>query len=208
MKITKFTHACVRVEWQDRTLVIDPGVWSEPGALSGADAVLVTHEHIDHIDVMRLAGCGVPVFVPEDAELGPSDISDRLAITRVSNGQTFTAAGFPITAVGGRHATIYGDKPDCANLGYIVADQLYHPGDSLHVPAKPAEVLCVPLQASWLKTDEMIDFVKAVKPAQSFGIHDGQVNDRGLESLNGWLAAEVDGYRYLRPRQSLIIDHL
>jgi hypothetical protein len=27
-------------------LVIDPGAWSEPQALIGADAVLVSHEHV------------------------------------------------------------------------------------------------------------------------------------------------------------------
>ncbi|MGC4856986.1 hypothetical protein ACLQ24_27340 [Micromonospora sp. DT4] len=28
---------------------------------------LVTHEHTDHVDVLRLAGLGVPVYAPEGA---------------------------------------------------------------------------------------------------------------------------------------------
>jgi L-ascorbate metabolism protein UlaG (beta-lactamase superfamily) len=52
MKLTKYTHACVRLEKDNRVLVLDPGTFSETAeALSGADAVLVTHEHGDHIDV-------------------------------------------------------------------------------------------------------------------------------------------------------------
>ncbi|MEU0548523.1 MBL fold metallo-hydrolase [Micromonospora sp. NPDC005979] len=69
MRITRFTHSCVRVEHDGAVLVIDPGTWSEPRALVGADAVLVTHEHTDHVDVLRLAGLGVPVYAPEGARL-------------------------------------------------------------------------------------------------------------------------------------------
>ena len=61
MQITKYTHACVRLEQDGRVLVIDPGEWSEPEALDGAAAVLVTHEHADHIEPTRLAAAGVPV---------------------------------------------------------------------------------------------------------------------------------------------------
>ncbi|MFE5804915.1 MBL fold metallo-hydrolase [Streptomyces sp. NPDC056491] len=198
MRITKYTHACVRIEHEGRVLVIDPGTWSEPAALAGADAVLVTHEHTDHVDVLRLAGLGVPVHAPAGADI------PRLEVLGVSSGTEFTAAGFRIRAVGGRHAFIYAGQPDCANLGYVIDDAVYHPGDSLHVPEQPVETLLVPVQGSWLKMAEAIDFVKAVKPQRAFGIHDAQINDRGLGSVNGWLEEETDhGYRYLRPGESL-----
>jgi L-ascorbate metabolism protein UlaG (beta-lactamase superfamily) len=198
MRITKYTHACVRLEHDGRVLVIDPGTWSEPAALTGADAVLVTHEHADHVDVLRLNGLGVPVYAPDEARI------PGLEITGVSPGAEFTAAGFRVRAVGGRHAFIYGGRPDCANLGYIVDEAVYHPGDSLHVPDQPVETLLVPAQGSWMKTAEAIDFVKAVKPRRAFAIHDAQLNDRGLSSVNGWLAEETDcGYRYLSPGESV-----
>jgi L-ascorbate metabolism protein UlaG (beta-lactamase superfamily) len=198
MRITKYTHACVRLEHDGRVLVIDPGTWTEPVALTGADAVLVTHEHADHIDVLRLAGLGVPVYGPADGNI------PRLEITGVSSGEEFTAAGFRVRAVGGRHAFIYGGRPDCANLGYIIDEAIYHPGDSLHVPTQPIETLLVPAQGSWMKMAEAIDFVKAIKPQRAFPIHDAQLNDRGLSSVNGWLAKEAgSGYRYLVPGESV-----
>jgi L-ascorbate metabolism protein UlaG (beta-lactamase superfamily) len=204
MKITKYTHACVRLEHGGRVLVIDPGTWSEPRALIGADAVLVTHEHTDHIDVLRLAALGVPVFAPADATItAPEGLRSALEITRVTSGEEFSAAGFPVKAVGGRHAFIYNGQPDCANLGYIVDDSVYHPGDSLHVPGQPIETLLVPAQGSWMKMSEAIDFVRAVKPERAFAIHDAQLNERGLSGVNGWLTEETDsGYRWLAPGET------
>src|SRR5690242_1963755 len=54
MELTKHGHACVVLSDGDRRLVIDPGAFTDPAALEGADAVLVTHEHFDHIDPERL----------------------------------------------------------------------------------------------------------------------------------------------------------
>ncbi|MBY8874930.1 MBL fold metallo-hydrolase [Micromonospora sp. PLK6-60] len=199
MRITKFTHACVRIENAGRVLVVDPGTWSEPAALTGADAVLVTHEHADHVDVLRLAGAGIPVFLPADAVLpaGPA-----LPVTRVRAGERFTAGGFTVRAVGGRHATIHGGQPDCANLGYLVEDAVYHPGDALHPPGTPVDTLLVPAHGSWLKLTEAIDFATAVDARRVFPIHDAQLNDRGLASVNGWFGETLgDRYRYLAPGQ-------
>ena len=54
MLLTKKGHSCVRLAKDGATLVIDPGVFSEPDAAAGADALLVTHEHNDHFDEGRL----------------------------------------------------------------------------------------------------------------------------------------------------------
>lgn len=200
LKLTKYTHACVRIEHASGVLVIDPGVWSETEALTGADAILVTHEHSDHIDVSRLAGIGVPIYAPADASIA------GVETIGVAPGEEFTAAGVRIRAVGGRHAFVYGGNPDCANLGYIVGivgDALYHPGDAFHVPDQPIETLLVPAQASWLKTAEAIDFVRAVAPERAHAIHDGQINERGMGSINSWFAREsCTAYRWLAPGET------
>ena len=120
MRIIKCTHSCVRLEEAGRVLVIDPGIWSEPGALFGADAVLITHEHADHVDTVRLAGIGVPVFAPENADLPGLDQVRAFDVVRLSPGDEFDAAGFRVTAFGGRHASVYAGQPACANLGYLV----------------------------------------------------------------------------------------
>lgn len=91
VRITKYVHSCVRLEHEGGTLVIDPGVWSEPEALAGADAVLVTHEHNDHVDLLRLKGLDVPVYAPKSARLPGLDFNGVVA------GEEFTAAGFRVT---------------------------------------------------------------------------------------------------------------
>ena len=197
MRITKYTHACVRLEDGGRAIVIDPGVWAEPEAWAGADAILVTHEHGDHVDVERLATAGVPIYAPAGAAL------DGLDVTRVATGDEFTAGGFTVRAVGGRHAFIHGGTPDCANLGYVVGGDVYHPGDALHVPDGPVGTLLVPVHGPWLKMGEAIDFVRAVRPERAFAIHDAALNERGLGSVNGWLSGEAGGgYRYLAPGET------
>lgn len=197
MKITKYTHACVRLEEAGRVLVIDPGEWTEAEALNGAHAILVTHEHGDHVDPPRLAAFGVPVFAPEGADISGLDV------TWVASGQVFDAAGFRIQAVGARHAFIYGGAPDCPNLGYVVDEGLYHPGDALVVADQPIETLLVPAQAPWLKLLEAIDFVRAIGPRRTFPIHDAGLSERGLASVNAWHGRMTDnGYRWLAPGET------
>ncbi|MDP9397853.1 MAG: MBL fold metallo-hydrolase [Actinomycetota bacterium] len=201
MRLVRYTHSCLRVEHDGQVLVIDPGIWSEPRALLGADAVLVTHEHVDHVDVLRLAGLGVPVYAPAEADIAGLDLN------QVEAGDTFTAAGFKVTAVGGRHAPVRAGRAGCANLGYLVEDALYHPGDALDVPPGQVHTLLVPMQASWLKTSEAIDFAQAVAPRLALGIHDAQINDRGRASINGWLEEEsATDYRWVPPGTALHVD--
>jgi L-ascorbate metabolism protein UlaG (beta-lactamase superfamily) len=195
--ITKFTHSCVRVAAGGTVLVLDPGMWTEPEALDGCDAVLVTHEHSDHVDVRRLAESGLPVFAPAGAAIA------NLELIRVAPGETFTAAGISVRAVGGSHAAVYGSVAPCPNVGYVIEEVLYHPGDALHVPEAAVQTLLVPLQASWLKLAEAIDFVRAVQPGRCFGIHDGQLNERGLAGASAWMEREGSpAYRWLAPGES------
>ena len=49
MRLTKFGHACVRLEHDGQVVVLDPGAFTEREAVDGATAVLVTHQHLDHL---------------------------------------------------------------------------------------------------------------------------------------------------------------
>ena len=85
-------------------LVVDPGVFSEAAAaLDGADAVLITHEHADHVDVARCASGWTDGHSPIH---GPAALAEALddaaeSCARSSRGESFTAAGIAIRAYGG-----------------------------------------------------------------------------------------------------------
>ena len=195
MQLIKFTHACVRLHDGDRTLLIDPGVWSEPDVFEGVTDVLITHEHADHVDEDRLAQHqDVRVFAPDPLA---GELRKRMgpAVTTVASGDSFTAAGFGVQVVGGAHAEIYDGLPGCANVGYLVSSAgsgvVYHPGDSLFVPDATVDTLLLPAHAPWLKLAEAIDFTRAVAPKRAFPIHDRALSsDIGFNSFDGWLDAK------------------
>ncbi|GGL08682.1 MBL fold metallo-hydrolase [Mangrovihabitans endophyticus] len=207
MRITKFTHSCLRVEG-DGVLVVDPGAFSEQSALDGADAVLITHEHFDHLNVDAVVAArstrpDLRIFA--HAEVLPKLAPLRDAVTTVEPGQRFSAAGLTVTAYGGQHALIHQDIPRVANLGYLVSDgtaNLYHPGDSFFVPddGVPVDTLFVPLNAPWAKLAESIDFVRAVKPGRAFALHDALLNETGARVSDGHLERlSGTGYAHLTP---------
>jgi L-ascorbate metabolism protein UlaG (beta-lactamase superfamily) len=191
----KYGHACVRLEDGDRVLVIDPGLFTEAESLTGASDVLITHEHYDHVDREKIADARTEN--PDLRVYAPAPVAQQLAnlgdvVVTVSSGDRFTAAGFAVRAVGGEHAEIYEGLPGVANIGYMVEDTIYHPGDSLFRPDTAVPTLLLPASAPWLKLAEALDFVRAVKPQRAHPIHDALLSDIGLTAFDNWVNLKGD----------------
>ncbi|MFI6893578.1 MBL fold metallo-hydrolase [Streptomyces sp. NPDC050256] len=181
LTLTKQSHSCIRLEKDGRTLVIDPGGFSEQDAAIGAEAILVTHEHPDHFNEERLrAG----LEADPAAEIWTlHSVAGQLAaafpgrVHTVGHGDTFSAAGFDIQVHGELHAVIHPDLPRVTNVGYLVDGAVFHPGDALTVPEQPVDTLLLPVMAPWSKISEVIDYVREVKPRRAIDIHDALLTD-------------------------------
>src|SRR5688500_16969330 len=204
MRVTKLGHACVRVEHEGVTVVVDPGVFTDVAAVDGVDAVLITHEHPDHYLADHLRATDAPIWtieaVARQIRADAPDVAER--VTVVSPEQSFDV-GLPVRAVGERHAVIHPELPRFDNSGYMLTAGeawIYHPGDALTLPGAHVDVLCVPVCAPWMKASDGIDFARAVRAPRNLAIHDRVYSEAGLGIVDGHMNRFLpgEGLEYVR----------
>jgi L-ascorbate metabolism protein UlaG (beta-lactamase superfamily) len=210
MKLTKFGHACIRLESDGGSVVIDPGGFTEDVAVDGADAILITHEHPDHFIEPRVrsaaaANPGLQIWTVAAVADSLVGLGDQLHV--VGDGDTFSVAGFEVEAHGTWHAEIHRDLPRVTNTGYLIDGRVFHPGDALTVPDKPIETLMLPLHAPWSRTADLIDWLREVSPTRALAVHDGFLNAAGLGLVGGLMGERGPGigteYVRIEPLQQI-----
>jgi L-ascorbate metabolism protein UlaG (beta-lactamase superfamily) len=197
MRVTKFEHAALRLEKDGAALVVDPGTFTRPVPAEGVVAVVLTHEHPDHwtpaqLDLLRAANLDVPIFGPE----GVARAAEAYDVTVVHPGDELTVGPFSLRFFGGEHAEIHSSIPIVQNVGVLVDDRFYYPGDSFAVPdGALVDLLAAPIGAPWLKIGETMDFVLAVAPRRAFGTHDMTIAEHAIGMHRARLrwAVEQDG---------------
>ncbi|UAL30282.1 MBL fold metallo-hydrolase [Nocardioides rotundus] len=203
MRLTKFGHACIRIEHEGTVLVVDPGVFTEPEAIDGATAVLLTHEHPDHTHPDHLRRSDAPVFTIDAvarklADEAP-DVAERT--TTVAPGEQFDA-GLPVRAVGELHAVIHPEIPRVTNSGYLIEagdTRVFHPGDALTGPDEQVDLLCCVVSAPWARASELVDFARAVGAPRNLAIHDKVYSEAGLGIVDGHMELLLgEGQTYTR----------
>ena len=179
MRITKFGHSCLLVEENNERILVDPGVWSVlPDSLSAVQAILLTHEHPDHIDPNLLHA--VLAKSPEatiytNKAVGKKLDAEKINYTTIHPEQSFFVGEVTIAVIGEKHAVIYPELPEISNTGYLINNRLFVTGDALTVPGRPVEILALPVCAPWSKIIEVIDYAKKVLPKMAFPVHDGML---------------------------------
>jgi len=184
MRVTKHEHACLRIESEGRTLLVDPGGFTLPlHDLRRVVGVVITHEHPDHWTPEHLqrlldAFPDAPIFAPA----GVAAAAAGFQISVVSPGDTVEVDPFTLEFFGGTHNVIHSSMPAVDNVGVLVDGTFYYPGDSYAVP-KDVEVglLAAPIGAPWLKIGEAMDFVLEVAPRHAFGTHEMTLSRIGLD---------------------------
>jgi L-ascorbate metabolism protein UlaG (beta-lactamase superfamily) len=193
MELTHFGHSCLLANFKGdsgayTTVLFDPGTFSHGfEGIAGLSAILITHQHPDHVDTERL-----PALVdanPQAALYADPQTADQLGgpWKAVHVGDEFTVGHLTVRGVGGRHAVIHPEIPVIDNISYLVGDgshaaRLMHPGDALFTPGEPVDVLATPAAAPWMKISEAVDYLRAVAPARAVPIHQAIIdpNARGI----------------------------
>ena len=175
MRITKYGHSCLHISEGSASILIDPGAFSQGfETLSGLTAVLLTHQHADHVDPKRLplllrGNPGATLY----GDAGSVDLlaKEGITATPVASGDRLDV-GIPVEVFAGDHAVIHRDIPVIPNACYLIDGRLLHPGDSLTVLDRPVEILALPTSAPWMAVKEAVDDFRAVDPKAAIPIHD------------------------------------
>jgi len=180
MKVTKYEHATLLLSIGDDSLVIDPGTFLSAVDFGTVAAVIITHAHGDHWTPDQLGRVleknpNIPIYGPAGVVAAASGFD----VTEVKAGDTIEAGPFTLKFFGEEHAVIHESIPMIDNVGVLVNDELYYPGDAFTVPDVEVGTLAAPIGAPWLKIGDAMDFVLAVKPKRAFYAHDMTLSAAG-----------------------------
>ncbi len=188
MRLTNLGHAALLVETADTRILVDPGNlapdWDD---LRDLDAILVTHQHPDHLDVERL-----PALLRANPEAvlvvdpGSAQVLGELGIEADAHDGTprpVGDGGVVVHPVGELHAVINEALPRIPNIGVrLVAEgepTLYVTGDALDGEPGPVDIVAFALAAPWCASRETTAFLARLDAPVAVPVHDGVVSPAG-----------------------------
>ena len=150
MELTHFGHACILIQTATTRLLFDPGTLSADfESVKGLDAIVITHQHADHLDLARLPAllaANPQAVLLVDAGSAPLLAAQGLSASVVQPGDRVDVRGAVLDVVGGEHALVHADIPVVPNAAFVLDGGLfYHPGDSYFVPAQDVDVFALPV---------------------------------------------------------------
>ena len=194
IKITFIGHGTLMIQTSDKVIHIDP--WSklaDYAKLAQADIILITHEHVDHLDpkaVKQIRTEKTTVLLTKPCAL---KIEDGIIM---ANGDTKTVKEIKIAAVPAyniKHRSPDGAlyHPEGVGNGYILTigeTRIYIAGDTENTPEmkaiKDIDIAFLPMNLPYTMTPEMVaDAAKAFKPKVLYPYHYSETDPSKLTAL-------------------------
>jgi L-ascorbate metabolism protein UlaG (beta-lactamase superfamily) len=185
MKITKIGHCCLLIEVDGKRIMTDPGSFTVADhILENIDIVLITHEHGDHLHVDSLKEIllkNPKLKIITNSAVGKILEEAGIAYEKVEGQADLSIDGIYFEACDAKHVEIFEDYGQVQNTGYFITERLFYPGDAYADPQKAVEILALPVAGPWCRVADVINYAKTIAPKKAFPVHDGLLNDAGIE---------------------------
>jgi L-ascorbate metabolism protein UlaG (beta-lactamase superfamily) len=194
LRITFVGHATLMFEFGGTTIHVDPvSTYTDYTALPKADAILITHEHGDHLDKKAIDAVSTKDTVLLLNEAGQKQLKSGEAM---KNGETKEIKGIKIEAVPAYNIVNTRGPgqpyhPKGNGNGYVITfgdKKVYVAGDTENIPEmanlKDIEVAFLPMNLPYTMTPEMVaEAAKVIKPKILYPYHFGETDTAKLQAL-------------------------
>jgi L-ascorbate metabolism protein UlaG (beta-lactamase superfamily) len=192
--ITFLGHGTLMLAFDKKIIHVDPySSVADYSVLPKADLILITHEHMDHLDQKALSHIQTEETEIVINEAGAEKLDSG---TVMQNGDVTTIGQIKIEAVPAYNIVNKRDNgepfhPKGVGNGYILTfgdKRVYVAGDTENTPEMKAlqdiDIAFLPMNLPYTMTPEMVaDAAKAFKPAILYPYHYGKTNTSELVDL-------------------------
>jgi L-ascorbate metabolism protein UlaG (beta-lactamase superfamily) len=194
LKITFIGHGTLIFNFGGKVIHVDPySTLADYNTLPKADLILLTHEHMDHLDLKALNAVRTEKTVVVLTETCAKQVQGGILMM---NGDVKTVEGLKIEAVPAYNIVHKRDTgqpfhPKGVGNGYIITfgdKRVYVAGDTENIPEmkglKNIDIAFLPMNLPYTMTPEMVaDSAKAFKPKILYPYHFGETDTSKVVSL-------------------------
>lgn len=172
MKVTRYFQSCLLIEEGSARILIDPSGQEKErlDRFGKLDAVIYTHEHMDHFDAQMARDFVEQGVAPVYCNASTAK-QVKASVTTVNDGQEFDIGGLKIEAKELPHCLMIDGSTSVQNTGYLVNGELFHPGDGKELDGLEVKILAVPLNGPDISPHDAFAFGKQVKAQHLVPIH-------------------------------------